>query len=81
MFNLGIFRGLFGLFYTLIEFRAFNVHNSNLNYKHMLQWTKVGRKFTCMSLGEFLGPMQEMGMKFKHLGVMARPEILRNLVF
>ena len=25
--------------------------------------------------------MQEMGMKFKHLGVVARPERLRNLVF
>ena len=34
-----------------------------------------------MALGEFLGPMQEMGVKFKHLGVMARPERLRNLVF
>ena len=31
--------------------------------------------------GEFLGPMQEMGMKFKHLGVVAQPERLRNLVF
>ena len=25
--------------------------------------------------------MQEIGVKFKHLGIMARPEILRNLVF
>ena len=25
--------------------------------------------------------MQEMGVKFKHLGVVARPERLRNLVF
>ena len=33
-----------------------------------------------MSLGEFIGPMQEMGMKFKHLGVVARPGTLRNLV-
>ena len=33
-----------------------------------------------MSLGEFLGPMQEMGMKFKHLGIMDRPRTLRNLV-
>ena len=24
--------------------------------------------------GEFVGPIQEMGIKFKHLGVMARPE-------
>ena len=34
----------------------------------MLQCTKVGWKITCVSLGEFLGPMQEMGMKFKHQG-------------
>ena len=34
-----------------------------------------------MSLGKFLGPMQEMRMKFQHLGVVARPETLRNLVF
>ena len=40
--NFGIIPGSFGLFYTLIEFLAFNVHNSNLNYKHMLQCTKVG---------------------------------------
>ena len=32
-------------------------------------------------MGEFLGPMQEMGMKFKHLGVVTRPGTLRNLVF
>ena len=34
----------------------------------MLQCTKVGWKITCVSLGEFLGPMQEMGMNFKHQG-------------
>ena len=34
-----------------------------------------------MSLGEFIGPMQEMGMKFKHLGMVARSGTLRNLVF
>ena len=33
-----------------------------------------------MSLGQFIGPMQEMGMKFKHLGIMARPRTFRNLV-
>ena len=33
-----------------------------------------------MSLGEFIGPMQEMGMEFKHLGVLAWPETSRNLV-
>ena len=44
------------------------MHNSNLNYKHMLQCTKVGSKITCVSLGACLGPMQEMGMNFKHQG-------------
>ena len=57
------------------------MHNSNLNYKHMLHCTKVCSKITCVSLGEFIGPMQEMGMKFKHLGVVARLGTLRNLVF
>ena len=57
------------------------MHNSNLNYKHRLQCAKVVWKITCVSLGEFLGHMQELGMKFKHLGVLARPERLRNLVF
>ena len=57
------------------------VHYSNFKYKHMLQCTKAGWKITCVSSGKFLGPMPEMGMKFKHLGVMARSERLRNLVF
>ena len=47
----------------------------------MLQCTKVGWKITCLSLGEFLGPMQEMAMKFKHLGIVAWLVTLRNLVF
>ena len=34
-----------------------------------------------MSLGVFIGPTQEMGMKLNHLGVMARPERLRYVVF
>ena len=34
-----------------------------------------------VSLGEFLGPMQEMGVKFKHLGVVARPEKIEKLGF
>ena len=81
MLNFGIISGSFGLFIHQLSFWAFNVHNSNLNYKHMLQCTKFGWKITCVSLGEFLGPMQEMGMKFKHLGVVAQPRKLRNLVF
>ena len=56
------------------------MHNLNMNYMHMLRCTKVGRKITCVSLVEFLGLMEEMRMKFKHLGIMAWPRTLRNLV-
>ena len=56
------------------------MHNSNLNYKHMLQCTKVFFKITCVSLGIYRSHAR-MGMKFKHLGMMAWPETLRNLVF
>ena len=48
---------------------------------HMLQCTKMGWKIIYVSLGSCLGPMQEMGMNFKHLGVVDRPQTLRNLVF
>ena len=47
----------------------------------MLQCAKVSWKIIYVYLGEFLGPMEEMGVKFKHLGVVAQPEKLRNLVF
>ena len=57
------------------------VHNSNFKYKHMLRCTKASWKITSVSSGKFLGPMQEMGMKFKILGVVAGLETLRNLVF
>ena len=80
-FKFGIIPGSFGIFMHYLSFWAFNVHNSNLNYKHMLQCTKVCWKITCVSLGEFIGAMQEMGMKFKHLGVVAQLGRLRNLVF
>ena len=32
-------------------------------------------------MGEFVGPMQEIGMEFKHLGIVPLLEILGNLVF
>ena len=37
--NFGIFWSLFGHFYTLTGFSRHFVHNSNLNYMHMLQCT------------------------------------------
>ena len=84
-----------GFWYKLLANRSFSqegswfwegtchlcVHNSNLKYKHMFQCTKVVWKITCVSSGKFLGSMQEMGMKFKILGVVAGLETLRNLVF
>ena len=66
-------------FYKFI-FQAFNAHNSNLKYKRMLQCAKVSWKIIFVYLGELLGPMEEVGMEFKHLGVLARLETLRNLV-
>ena len=38
------------------------------------------RKTIHVSTGEFLGPMQEMRIKLKHMGIMAWPRTLRNLV-
>ena len=35
---------------------------------HMLQCRKMGWHIKCVSLGACLGPMQEMGMNFKHQG-------------
>ena len=41
---------------------------------------QVSWKIIYVYLGEFLGPMQEVRMEFKHLGILARPETSRNLV-
>ena len=49
-------------------FHEFYVHNSNLNYMHMLQCIWIGWKIKSVSLGACLGPMQEMGMNFKNRG-------------
>ena len=68
MFNFGIFRDSFGHFYTLTGFQCIYVHNSNLNYMRMLQCRKMGLHIKSLSLGACLGPMQEMGMNFKHQG-------------
>ena len=39
-----------------------------MNYKYMLQFTKMARKIKYVSLGACLGPMQEMVMNLKHQG-------------
>ena len=49
-------------------FNAFYVHNSNLNYMHLLECIYIGWQIKSVSLGACLGPMQEMGMNFKHRG-------------
>ena len=46
----------------------------------MLQCAKFSWKIIYVYLGELLGPMEEVGMEVKHLGVLARPETSRNLV-
>jgi hypothetical protein len=72
---------VFGHFYTLTEFSS-----------HLMCIIKISTTCTCssapkwveksyVSLGASLGAMQEMGMNFKHLGIVARLQTLRNLVF
>ena len=67
-----IFLSFLGFVWTFLcinwVFNAFYVHNSNLNYMHMLQCIYIGWKIKYVSLGACLGPMQEMGMNFKHRG-------------
>ena len=41
-----------------------NVHKSNLNYKYMLQFTKMARNIIHVSLGACLGPMLGMGTNY-----------------
>ena len=78
--NSGTIPDSFGLFYI------------NWIFRHLMCMIQIITTSTCSSapklvenhiasLGEFLSRMQEMGMKFKHLGVVARSERLRNLVF
>ena len=52
----------------------------SLKYKRMLQCAKVSWKIIYVYLSELLGPMEGVGMEFKHLGILARPETSRNLV-
>ena len=46
---------------------------------HMLECRKMGY-IKCVSLGACLGPMQEMGMNFKHPATVTWPQTLRYLV-
>ena len=49
--------------------------------KQMLQCTKVGWKIEYVSLGAYLGPMQEMRMNFKHQGTVDCRQNSEILVF
>ena len=78
----GNFRGSLAHFYTLTEFSR--------HLRCIIQiWTtstcscakKMEWKIKCVSLVACLGPMQEMGMNFKHLGTVACRQTLRYLVF
>ena len=61
--------GLIWTFLCIIwVLNAFYLQNSNLNSMHMLQCIWIGWKIKSMSLCACLGPMQEMGMNFKHRG-------------
>ena len=42
---------------------------------------KLVKKITCVSLGEFVGPMQEMGMNFKHQGTVDSWQNVEVLAF
>ena len=68
MFHFGIFRGSFGHFYTLTGFSnhlcaefKFELHTHALVH---INWFKI----KSVSLGACLGPIQELGMNFKHQG-------------
>ena len=81
MLNFGIILGSFGHFYTLTEFsRHFMCIIQNRTTGTCSGAPKWVKKIICVSLGAFLGPMQEMGMNFKHLGIVAPPQTLRYLV-
>ena len=68
MLNFGIFRSSLGHFYILIGFsRHFMCIFQILTTSTCCNAPKLVEK-SHVSLGEFLGPMQEMGMKFKHHG-------------
>ena len=77
--QLELFRVHLDISYIKLVFYPFQVHNSKLNYMHMLRCTKKGCEIIYVSMGGCLGPMKEMGMNFKHLSTVACPQTLRHL--
>ena len=79
--NLYLFRVRLAFLYTNWVSQAFNVHNSNLNYKYMLQYTKMARKIIHVSLGACLSLVPGMGMNYNRTGVLARPQTFGISIF
>ena len=52
------------ILYIKLVFYPFHVHNSKLNYMHMLRCIQIGWKIKSASFSACLGPMEEMGMNF-----------------
>ena len=64
-----------------LSFECIYVHNSILNYMHMLHCIEIGQKIEYVSLVASLSPMQEMRMNVTHPATVTRPQTLRYLVF
>ena len=64
--ELELFKVRLDISYIKLVFKPFQVHNSKLNYMHMLRCTNMGFKIIYVSMGLCLCPMQEMGMNFEH---------------
>ena len=64
--ELELFRVCLDIVYIKLVFYPFQVHNSKLNYMHMLRCTNMGCKIIYVCMGLWLSPMQEMRMKFEH---------------
>ena len=75
--ELELFRVCLNILHIKLVFQPFHVHNSKLNYMHMLRCTNMGCKIIYVSMGLCLCPMQEMGMNFEHHGTMALRQTLR----
>ena len=66
--ELELFRVCLNILHIKLVFYLFQVHNSKLNYMHMLRCTNMGCKIIYVSMGLCLCPMQEMDLNFDHNG-------------
>ena len=79
--NLNLFRVRLPFLYTNWVSQAFNVHNSNMNFKYMLQFTKMARIIIHVSFGACLAPMPGMGSNYNRTVVLTHPHTFRISVF